>query len=32
VAMMRGKAHGIRHTPGAGPDGVSANGNGKVAV
>lgn len=29
VAMMRGLAHGVRHTPGAGPE-ASGNGNGRV--
>ena len=29
VAMMRGLAHGVRHTPGAGPV-ASGNGNGQV--
>ncbi len=30
VAMMRGLAHGVRHTPGAGPTAVT-NGNGQMA-
>jgi acetolactate synthase-1/3 small subunit len=30
VAMMRGLAHGVRHTPGAGPS-ASGNGNSRVA-
>lgn len=29
VAMMRGLAHGVRHTPGAGPT-ASGNGNGRL--